>query len=533
MDMFHVALSVLALAGLGGCVWLIIERGRGLAARATLSAERDAAQDARRAAEARVAEGQGELTRLDARVDELEIESARLHEQLASRERSAKQAAEEAKLREDQRRAEDERRLAELHERYQNAFQSLAAKTLDESNKKFMERAQEAFRAHDERTQEVFAAKHKSMSELVNPINEALRKQEERLGQIDKDRVKSRAELDQQLRMLSEQAIGLGEQTQQLVRSLKAPHVRGRWGEIQLRRVVELAGMSAHCDFDEQTSVQAGEDEAASLRRPDMVVRLPGERCIVVDAKASLANYLEAIEADTDERKADRLRAHARSLRLRVDDLASKAYQTRMAEVGLSPDFAVLFVPGDQFLSAALLEEPGLLEHAASKNVILTTPATLIALLKAVSFGWAQASLADDAREILKLGTELHDRVSVMAEHLGKVGLNIGRTVEAYNKAVGSLESRVLPSARKIADFPAVQTTKRVERLEQAVTEPKRLTPPEAPAQTQPQAKPEAEPKAEPKSEPKELAAGKPSAAGGGPIGTDPDSDPQGRLLGG
>lgn len=466
MDPMHITLGiglVLAIAGIG---WLLLERGKLVAARAGAEAERTAQRERATRAEAQLDEIEHAHDELEQRLAASTTEVATLTQKIEGEREAHRQAHEHQR-----------KTIEDLNARAREVFENLAAKTLEHSSEQFLKRAQEAFKNHQEKADQTFDEKRKNFAELVSPIKEALTKTDERLTRLDEQRLKSDASLKQHLELLARQTTGLNDQTEKLVRSLKAPHVRGRWGELQLRRVVELAGMSAHCDFEEQ--VQTGADEEGNRLRPDMLVRLPGERCIVVDAKASLANYLEAIEAETDERRADRFKAHARDLRKRVDDLASKSYPARLKERDVTPDFTVLFVPGDQFLSAALLEAPDLLEHAASRGVILTTPATLIALLKAVSFGWAQATLEEDAREILHLGAELHDRLATLTEHLSGVGLNLRRSVNAFNKAVGSMEARVLPSARKIKDLAGVQSTKTIERQEQVLTEPKRLTTPE------------------------------------------------------
>ncbi len=477
MDPLVIVLAIALVLTLGAIGWLLLDRSRLSTARATSDAEREGALQRAERAEAQATSSDEELRELDARLDQATLTATRLTEKLEGEQRAHQQAIADLRERALEREAMHKKTLEELHGQMREAFESLAAKTLERSSEHFLKRAQESLKQHQERADQTFDEKRKHFAELVTPIKEALSKTDERLTKLDEHRLQSSAALKQHLELLTTQTTGLSDQTQKLVRSLKAPHVRGRWGELQLRRVVELAGMSAHCDFDEQAHVTK-DDEGGRLR-PDMIVRLPGERCIVVDAKASLKNYLEAMESDTDEVRADRFKAHARDVRNRVDELASKSYQHRLGDREYSPDFTVLFVPGDQFLSAALLETPDLLEHAASKGVILTTPATLIALLKAVSFGWAQATLEEDAREILKLGTELHDRVATLTDHLGKLGTNLTRSVKAYNETVGSLESRVLPSARRIAELGAVQTKKSIERQEPVLTEPKRLTPPE------------------------------------------------------
>jgi len=252
----------------------------------------------------------------------------------------------------------------------------------------------------------------------------------------------------------------LRKETSNLVRALRAPGVRGRWGEVQLKRVVELAGMTAHCDFYEQQSVDTDEGRL----RPDMLVRLPGGKTIVVDAKAVLSAYLDAIEAPDDVSRAGHLQRHARQVKERVDELGRKAYWEQFEQ---APEFVVLFLPGEMFFSAALENDPSLIEAAADRRVVLATPTTLIAMLKAVFYGWRQERLAENAQEISALGRELYERLSVMGGHLSGVGKNLNQAVTAFNKAVGSIETRVFPTARKFKELHASGTAAEIEQLAQ------------------------------------------------------------------
>jgi DNA recombination protein RmuC len=303
-----------------------------------------------------------------------------------------------------------------------------------------------------------------AVARAVAPLHETLRRYEIRVAELERDRVDAYAELREQVRSMSTVSGELRTETKQLVAALRAPQVRGRWGEHQLRRVVEAAGMLEHCDFSEQ--VTAATDLAGV--RPDLVVRLHGGRSVVVDAKAPFDAYLAAMEA-RDERGRDlQLDQHARHLRMHVDQLAAKSYWAAFTQ---SPEFVVLFVPADPFLDVALQRDPSLLEHAFARNVVLATPATLVALLRTVAYSWRQEALARNAVAVHDLARELYGRLSTLGDHVGKLGSSLGSAVTAYNKAVGSLEARVLVSARKLAELgvsgddietpPQVETTPR------------------------------------------------------------------------
>ena len=281
---------------------------------------------------------------------------------------------------------------------------------------------------------------------LVGPMRETLARVEQQLRESDLARTRSHAELAQQVEFARQGAEQLREQTQALVTALRRPEARGRWGELQLRRVVELAGMAAHCDFDEQVVIGGG-------LRPDMVVRLAGGKNVVVDSKVSLAAYLEAASATDDASREARLEAHARHLRAHVDQLGAKAYWSALPE---SPEFVILFIPGEAFLAPALEHDPSLLEHALARRVHIATPTTLVSMLRTAQYAWQQEALSENARAVFELGRELHERLSGMGRHLERVGKSLASAVGAYNQTVGSLESRVLVSARRLAELGIV-----------------------------------------------------------------------------
>jgi DNA recombination protein RmuC len=323
-----------------------------------------------------------------------------------------------------------------------------AAATADERARAAQERAALLERTAAERTAlaDGQLAQRFDVEQLVGPMRETLARVEQQLRESDIARARSHAELAQQVEFTRRGAEQLREQTQSLVTALQRPEARGRWGELQLRRVVELAGMAAHVDFDEQVIVAGGQ-------RPDMVVRLAGGKNVVVDSKVSLAAYLEAASATGEAGREARIAAHARHLRAHVDQLASKAYWSALPE---TPEFVVMFVPGEAFLAPALDHDPGLLEYALARRVHLATPTTLVSMLRTVQYAWQQQKLSDNARAVFDLGRELYDRLSGLGKHLERVGKSLTSAVGSYNQAVGSLETRVLVSARKLAALGVV-----------------------------------------------------------------------------
>jgi DNA recombination protein RmuC len=287
------------------------------------------------------------------------------------------------------------------------------------------------------------------MAALIGPASDALRRVENRLQEVERDRVGAYAGLREQVAALHRASTELGSQTRSLVGALRAPQVRGRWGEVQLQRVVELAGMVEHCDFDTQVSAH---DRAVDARgvRPDMVVRLSGGRSIVVDAKVPFAAWLEALDSPDDRRRAALMAAHARAVRAHVDALAAKSYWRHFQP---APEFVVMFVPGEPLIDAALAVDPGLADHAFGRHVVIATPTSLIALLRTVAFTWRQEQLSASAAEVHALGRELHGRLATVGGHLSRLGAGLERAVISYNQTVRSVETRVLVTARRFADL--------------------------------------------------------------------------------
>lgn len=326
------------------------------------------------------------------------------------------------------------------------AFSDLANQSLKSNSENFLRLAEQNLGAHQERAKRELSEREQAVENLVKPIREALQQSQRQIGELEKARSEAYGSIRSQLEAMNLSQQSLAQETQNLVNALRRPQVRGRWGEITLRRLVELAGMVEHCDFQEQVHTP-GEDKAI---RPDMIVRMPDSRELVVDVKTPLEAYLEAAEAKDDTQRQLGLKRHARNVREHIRTLASKTYWDQFAQ---SPEFVILFIPGDQFLSAALNEDPELIEYALSRQIILATPTSFVALLKAVAYGWRQLALADNAEEIRGLAEDLYGRLTAFVGHLNKVGRQLASSVENYNRAVGSLERKVLPGARKFVEL--------------------------------------------------------------------------------
>ncbi len=338
------------------------------------------------------------------------------------------------------------------------AFSELANQSLQANSETFLKLAEQNLGTQHEKAKREMSEREKAVESLVKPIRDALDASQKQIEELEKSRREAYGGIKAQLEEMQSSQQSLKQETQNLVNALRRPEVRGRWGEITLRRLVELAGMVEHCDFQEQVHT-VGEGQ---IIRPDMVVRMPDQRELVVDVKTPLDAYLEAVEAGNDAQRKLGLERHAKNVHSHIRMLASKAYWDQFEE---SPEFVILFIPGDQFLSAALNEKPDLIEYALSKQIILATPTSFVALLKAVAYGWRQLSLAENAREIRVLAEDLHARLGTFVGHMSTMGRQLARSVENYNKAVGSLERSVLPGARKFVEL-GVHEKKPIEKLE-------------------------------------------------------------------
>jgi DNA recombination protein RmuC len=341
---------------------------------------------------------------------------------------------------------ERDRTLELAAERLRSAFGELADRQFQSHTATFLKLARESLNTQSEGYKADLAAREQSIEQLVRPIREALARAEKQLLELDQSRRETHGSISAQLEAVAASQHALSAETRNLVSALRRPEVRGQWGEISLRRLVELAGMVEHCDFVSQ-SHQPTETGAV---RPDMVIHLPEARDLVVDVKTPLDAYLEATEAATDADRRAALTRHAAIMAGRIRELASKAYWSQFPR---SPEFVILYVPGDQFLSAALTERSNLLDDALRQNIILATPTSLVALLKAVAYGWQQTALTENAAEIRGLAVQLYERLSTFTSHLGNLGKALSDSVKAFNNSVGSLERMVLPSARRFTDL--------------------------------------------------------------------------------
>ncbi len=340
----------------------------------------------------------------------------------------------------------------------EQTFATLSRQALKDSNETFLQLAQESLKQFHVQAKGDLEQKEKAVENLVRPVREALEKTELQIRLMEKERKEAYGSLSKHLESMTQTQQLLQGETRNLVQALRRPEVRGQWGELTLKRLAELAGMVEHCDFYQQENTNTDEGRL----RPDMIVRMPGGREIVVDVKTPLDAYLSAVEASDDETRRKHLEHHARKVRERVRELSNKSYWTQFKN---APDFVILFIPGDQFLSAALDLDRDLLEDALQQKVILTTPTSFVALLRAVAYGWRQESLTANAERIRDVGEELYGRLATFSEHLVKLGRSLGGAVTDYNKAIGSFEAKVLPGARKFSEM-GVSTGKLLEEPE-------------------------------------------------------------------
>jgi DNA recombination protein RmuC len=355
--------------------------------------------------------------------------------------------------------------------RLATSFSELSNQSLKANSETFLRLAEQNLGAQQERAKRELGDREQAVENLVKPIREALTQSQQQIAALEKARSEAYGGIKTQLESMQTSQQSLAQETKNLVNALRRPEVRGRWGEITLRRLVELAGMVEHCDFQEQ--VHTSSDD--KIIRPDMIVSMPDRRKLVVDVKTPLDAYLEAAEAKDDAQRDLALKRHAGNVRNHIIKLSSKGYWQQFSE---SPEFVILFIPGDQFLSAALNENPDLIESALSQKIILATPTSLVALLKAVAYGWRQLALADNAEEIRRLAADLHGRLGTFVGHLNKVGKQLSSSVAHYNKAMGSLERNVLPGARKFVEL-GVHPKKEIESIEPLEALPRSIVEPQ------------------------------------------------------
>ncbi len=421
-------------------------------------------------AQNRASAAEGSLGEVRARLQEARQEAEQQRERLEAESRARTKAETEA--------AEAAKNLAEQKELLEQAraklsdtFKALSDDALKSNNQAFLELAKKSLENVLTDAKGDLGKRQEAIQSLVKPLTDSLKRYEEHVNALEQSRQKAYGTLEEQLRALAGTHQQLEKETRNLVTALRTPQVRGRWGEVSLHRVVELAGLSEHCDYSEQVTVNS----ANGRLRPDMVVNLPGGRRIIVDAKVALDAYLSALSAETDQERQEHLVHHARQMRTHMQQLSQKSYWDQF---DVTPEFVVMFVPGESFFHAALDQDHSLIEDGMRDGVVLATPTTLIALLRAVAYGWRQEQLAQNAQEISEIGRQLYDRLRTLAEHFTDMGRSLTRATEAYNRTVGSLEARVFPAARRFKEL-GVTAGDDIPAVEQQDTTPRSLTSPD------------------------------------------------------